>query len=104
MHFVCEVEPVVEHPGYDKAVEVIISSTPHKHERTTQQYRVLSGTLELHIDDASIVLDEADTYTINPETAHWATSEDEAVVEIYSEPGWTPEDHQHVRQTGRTST
>ena len=63
MHFVCEVEPVAEHPGYDKAVEVIIRSTPHKHERTTQRYRVLSGTLELHVNDASILLQAGDTYT-----------------------------------------
>lgn len=27
MHFVCEVEPVADDSGYDRAVEVIISST-----------------------------------------------------------------------------
>jgi hypothetical protein len=59
LHFVCEVEPVLDHPGYDKAVEVIISSSPHKHTRTTQRYTVLSGILELHLDDASVRLCQA---------------------------------------------
>jgi mannose-6-phosphate isomerase-like protein (cupin superfamily) len=104
MHFVCEVEPAAEHPGYDKAVEVIISSTPHKHKQTTQRYKVLSGTLELHVDDASILLRQGDAYTVRPEAAHWATSDDEAVVEICSKPGWTPEDHLRVSQPERTST
>jgi len=46
LHVVCEVEPASEHPHYDKAVEVIIRSAPHKHRRMTQQYTVLSGTLD----------------------------------------------------------
>jgi mannose-6-phosphate isomerase-like protein (cupin superfamily) len=99
MHFVCEVEPVDNDSGWDKAVEVVISSTPHKHARTTQRYKVLAGTLELHVNDASILLREGDTYTVEPETAHWATSEDEAVVEIRSKPGWTADDHHHLRSS-----
>ena len=35
MHFVCEVEPVSAHPDYDRAVEVIILSKPHKHLKMT---------------------------------------------------------------------
>jgi mannose-6-phosphate isomerase-like protein (cupin superfamily) len=93
VHFVCEVEPVDKDSGWDKAVEVIISSTPRKHEHTTQRYRVLAGTLELHVNDASILLREGETYFVEPKTAHWATSEDEAVVEIRSRPGWTADDH-----------
>ena len=34
LHFVCEVEPVDDHPEYDYAVEVIISSKPHIHHIT----------------------------------------------------------------------
>src|SRR5690349_20640534 len=68
-HFVCEVEPVDEQSGYDKAVEVIITSSPHKHERTPQRYKVLKGTLELHLNAASILLHKGDTYTVEPETA-----------------------------------
>lgn len=104
MHFVCEVEPVADHPGYDKAVEVIISSSPHKHKRTTQRYTVLSGNLELHFNDASIRLRPGDTYIVQPQVVHWATSDDEAVVEIYSTPGWTPEDHLTVSEPERLLT
>ena len=95
-HFVCELELAADHPEYDLALEVIISSNPHKHKRATQQYKVLTGTLELHVDDASILLHEGDAYTVKPEAVHWATSEDEALVEIRSTPGWTPEDHLRV--------
>jgi mannose-6-phosphate isomerase-like protein (cupin superfamily) len=104
LHFVCEVDPAAEHPGYDKAVEVIISSNPHKHKRTTQRYTLLSGSLELHLNDASILLRTGDTYIVKPETVHWATSDDEALVEICSRPGWTPEDHLHVHPPERPST
>jgi mannose-6-phosphate isomerase-like protein (cupin superfamily) len=102
MHFVCELEPVADHSGYDRAVEVIIATAPHKHKRTTQRYTVLRETLELHVNDASILLREGDTYTIELQAAHWATSEDQAVVEICSKPAWTPEDHLHLPQSGRT--
>jgi len=90
---VCEVEPVKDHPEYDRAVEVIISSKPHKHLKMTQYYKVLNGNLNLHLDDKTVVLHAGDTYTINPGIIHWATSDDECWVELYSEPGWTKEDH-----------
>ncbi len=93
LHFVCEVEPTADHPEYDKAVEVMIQTLPHKHHKMTQYYRILSGTLRLHVDDKTIELHEGDTYTIHPEEVHWATSEDECWVELRSEPGWTKEDH-----------
>lgn len=93
MHFVCEVEPTKEHPEYDRAVEVIISSKPHKHLKMRQCYTVLSGTLELHIGKKTIMLCLGDKYSIDPGNVHWATSKDECWVEIYSEPGWTKEDH-----------
>jgi quercetin dioxygenase-like cupin family protein len=92
-HFVCETEPVSEHAGYDKAIEVIISSKPHKHLKMTQSYTILKGNLELHVDDEVINLKPGDNYTIEPHKVHWATSEDECWVEIYSKPGWTKEDH-----------
>lgn len=93
MHFACEVEPTDDHPVYDRAVEVIISSKPHKHLKMTQYYTSLSGTLELHIEDKVIMLHPGDKYTIYPGNVHWAKSNDECWVEIYSKPGWTKEDH-----------
>ena len=92
-HFVCELEPSEDHPAYDRAIEVILSSQPHKHLKMTQDYTILSGSLELHLGNQVVVLHPGDKYTIRPNTVHWATSKDECCVEIYSEPGWTPEDH-----------
>lgn len=93
LHFVCEVEPVNEHPEYDKAVEVIISSKPHKHIKMTQYYTILKGELELHVGDKIIELKKGNKYTVKPNTVHWAKSNNECWVEIYSKPGWTKEDH-----------
>lgn len=92
-HFVCEVEPVDEHPEYDRAVEVIINSRPHKHLKMTQDYTILSGTLELHDGDKIVKLNTGDKYTILPGNPHWAKSDGECWLEIYSRPGWTKEDH-----------
>jgi mannose-6-phosphate isomerase-like protein (cupin superfamily) len=93
MHFVCEVEPVEEHPEYDKAVEVIISSEPHQHLKMTQVYKVLKGSLTLFVEDKVIPLHTGDTYTVKPGNVHWAKGNGNSWVEIYSTPGWTKEDH-----------
>lgn len=92
LHFVCEVEPVSEHPEYDKAVEVIIDSKPHKHIKMTQYYTILKGNMELHYKNGIINLKEEDKYTIEPNNIHWAKG-DECWVQIHSIPGWTKEDH-----------
>lgn len=92
-HFVSEVEPAEDHPEYDRAIEVIFKSKPHKHLKMTQQYKILSGTLQLHIEKNTITLKPGDTYTVHPGLVHWAESSDECWLEIYSEPGWTPKDH-----------
>lgn len=76
-HFVCEVEPVSDHPEYDRAVEVIISSRPHKHLKMKQFYSIIFGTLELHVGEKVISLRAGDTYTIEPGNIHWAISDDE---------------------------
>lgn len=93
LHFVCEVEPTAEHPEYDRAVEVIISSKPHRHLKTTQHYTVISGALELHVENSIISLHPGDEYTVRSGKTHWARSENECWVEIVSRPGWTKEDH-----------
>lgn len=92
-HFFCEIEPATEHPEYDRTIEVIISSKPHKHNKMTQTYTLLKGNLSLFTDGKENKLSEGDTYVVKPGEVHWATSENEAWLEIYSEPGWTPEDH-----------
>lgn len=92
-HFVSEIEPTKDHPDYDLAIEVIIKSKPHKHLSSAQYHRVISGTLHLRVADKTVVLHGGDKYTVEPGKVHWASSEDEAWVEIRSEPGWTREDH-----------
>lgn len=92
-HFVAEVEPATDHSEYDRAIEVIIKSAPHKHLQMTQQYKILSGTLSLHVDNETVHLGAEDTYTVKPGQVHWAESDDECWLEIYSEPGWTAGDH-----------
>ena len=93
LHFVCEIEPTEDHLEYDRAVEVILLSKPHKHLMMTQHYTILSGTLKLHVNEKMIMLNPGDTYTIKPSVVHWTKSDDECWVEIYSTPGWTKEDH-----------
>lgn len=92
-HFVAEIEPSTEHPEYDRAIEVIISSKPHKHLKMTQYYTVISGTLELHDGNQVVNLQAGDEHIVKPGNVHWGKSDNEAWVEIYSEPGWTKEDH-----------
>ncbi len=92
-HFVCEVEPTQDHPEYDKAVEVIIASKPHKHEKMTQYYTILSGQLELYVGDRVVILNQGEKYSIEPPNIHWAKSDNECWVEILSKPGWVKEDH-----------
>ena len=93
LHFVCEIEPVDEHAEYDKAIEVMISTKPHKHFKMTQYYTVISGNPTIYVGNEIIKLHPGDKYTIEPGNIHWAESNDEAWVELYSEPGWTKEDH-----------
>ena len=93
LHFVCEVEPVSEHPEYDTAIEVIIKSKPHKHLKMTQRYTVLEGSMDLYVEDEEIHLEKGDQYVIVPGRVHWATSDGKSLVELYSVPGWTKEDH-----------
>lgn len=100
LHFVCEVEPVSEHPEYDKAVEVVIKSIPHKHLKMTQWYTIISGSLKLYLDDKPITLNAGDKYTIKPGIIHWAESlgDSECWLQIHSIPGWKKEDHIRIEQ------
>lgn len=96
MHFCCEIDPVTKHPDWDRCIEVLILSKPHKHLKTKQWYTVLKGNLTLHVNDETFHLKVGDKHTINPGEAHWAESEDESWAELYSEPGWTKEEHIRV--------
>ena len=70
LHFYCELEQTKDHPEYDRVIEVIISSKPHKHLIMTQYYSILKGNLELHINNSTITLKTGDKFTIEPNTIH----------------------------------
>lgn len=100
-HFACEVEPTSDHAEYDRAVEVIIETQPHRHLKSNQTYTVLSGALELHVDEEVIWLNSGESYTVEPNKVHWSRSDAECWVEEVSRPGWTREDHVPVSADSR---
>lgn len=90
--FLCEVEPTSEHPEYSKALAVVDKSAPHKHTKTKETYKILKGQLVVHKDDKEFSLSEGEELIINPGEVHWAEGH-ETLIECYSKPGWTQEDH-----------
>lgn len=48
---ICEVEPTEEHPKWSAAVAVIDSTRLHYHKRLTEIYHVVSGTLDIYINN-----------------------------------------------------
>jgi mannose-6-phosphate isomerase-like protein (cupin superfamily) len=92
VEILCEVEPSKDHPEHSKAIAVINSSKLHYHKVTTETYKIIKGSLDLFVDDQKITLHAGDEYTITPRQKHRAEGA-ETWVEVYSEPGWTFEDH-----------
>jgi mannose-6-phosphate isomerase-like protein (cupin superfamily) len=89
---VCEIDPAENHPDYSIAVAVIDESKPHFHDKTTEEYEVIKGMLELFIENKKHVLHEGDVVTIPPRNTHYAKGR-ETWVKVTSTPGWTSEDH-----------
>lgn len=92
IEILCEVEPTSEHSEYSLAIAVADKSTPHKHLKTEESYKVTTGTLTVFVDDEKHVLDEGDELTIKPGSVHYVEG-NETWFDCYSEPGWTFEDH-----------
>lgn len=88
----CEIDPPSEHTEYSIAISVIDKSKPHKHCITTETYRVLHGTLTLHVGEKTIVMNMGDEYVVTPEHIHWAEGR-ETWIECKATPAWTPKDH-----------
>ena len=93
----CEVEPTSEHPEYSKAISIIDSSVPHYHEKITETYKVLDGSLKVVVDGIVHELDEGDELTIQPGSIHYAIG-DETWIECKSVPGWIKDDHILVKE------
>lgn len=74
------------------AIAVIDKSEPHYHKNLTETYKILSGELNLIINEENFLLKPGKTKTIAPNQTHYAIG-NETWVEIKANPPWTPEDH-----------
>lgn len=88
----CETDPVEKHTLYSTAVAVIDSTPAHFHKISAEIYFVTKGTLTLFIEKERHILKEGEYAVIQPGQVHRAEGA-ETWIEVYSEPGWTKEDH-----------
>jgi len=88
----CEIDPATNHPQKSVAISIIDKSEPHYHKKATETYKVIKGNLSMVIDGQKNKLEAGDSLSIKPRDIHYAIG-DETWVEVYSEPGWVPEDH-----------
>lgn len=89
---ICEVDPTEEHPTWSRAIAVVDSIRPHYHKKLTETYKVIKGKLIHYLGKESTQLNPGEKIVIPPGEIHWATG-NETWFEVYSEPGWIPEDH-----------
>jgi mannose-6-phosphate isomerase-like protein (cupin superfamily) len=92
---VCEFDPRDQHPDFSIAVAIIDRSAPHFHNHTTEIYHILKGTLTMHVDGEEFQMFEGQEYTVQPGKIHWASG-DAVWVEVYCNPGYSPDDHHLV--------
>ncbi|MBI5151853.1 MAG: cupin domain-containing protein [Candidatus Pacebacteria bacterium] len=89
---ICETEPTEAHPDWSEAIAVIDYTRLHYHRAVTETYEVLSGELDMVIQEKTRHLKTGETITIPPNTRHKAFGR-ETLIRVSSKPGWTPEDH-----------
>ena len=89
---ICEIEPTQEHPSWSEAIAYIKKSELHHHNRMEERYTIEQGVLTVVVDDKEHTLKEGDKFVVRPPSVHWAYGE-WVRVRVYTEPGWTPEDH-----------
>lgn len=74
-------------------------SRPHRHERTMEQYVLLSGSAVVRVGSVVKPLVRfGDWITIPASVEHWAEAigDDPVIPAIYSTPPWSKEDHHLV--------
>ena len=86
---VCETEPGEEKSA---AVGVIDRTRLHYHKELTEIYEVTKGELMMHLDGVKHVIREGEKIEMKPGVRHYAIG-DETWINVYSTPGWKPEDH-----------
>lgn len=92
MEIIVEIEPTGDHPDRSLALAVVGKSKSHYHQKSTEVYEVVKGTLTLVINGTKHLLKAGEKMTIHPFAVHHAEG-DEAWFLTYSTPGWTVEDH-----------
>ncbi len=89
---ICETEPTEAHPDWSEAIAVINYTRLHYHRALTETYEILSGELDMVIQEKTRHLKTGDSITIHPNTRHKAFGQG-TWIRVSAKPGWTPEDH-----------
>lgn len=88
----CEIEPTSAHPSYSEVISIIDKTDLHYHDFTKEIYKVTKGVLTLVVEGRKHVLNEGQSYTIEPGQPHEAFG-NETWVTCSSKPGWKKSDH-----------
>lgn len=88
----CEINPTSSHPSYSEVIAVIDKSNSHYHNYTTETYTVIKGVLTLTVEGRKYILNEGQTYTVEPGQVHEAVGNETWIKEV-SKPGWKKSDH-----------
>lgn len=97
--FIVVPEPTENHPEWSMGVSYVQSSRRHYHEKTRELYVVEQGEIDLFIGSESLVLGPGNWHEVPENTVHWVCATLKcayAIVRIYSNPGWTLQDHHLV--------
>jgi|SRR3989344_6025428 len=74
------------------AVAVVDNIRPHYHKKLTETYEITKGILIHHLGKKKRILKVGESVVILPKNVHWAEGT-ETWFNVYSTPGWRPEDH-----------
>ena len=89
---ICEIEPADKHPDYSVAISVIDKTAAHYHQKTTENYEIILGSLILIVDNQKHKMKAGNILTINPGQIHSAVGR-ETWIKCTAHPAWTPDDH-----------
>lgn len=89
---ICELDAAENNPQKSIAISIIDKSLPHVHKKITKIYKVIEGSLKVHLHAKIVELQKGDIITIVPNTIHWAEG-NETWIEVVATPRWTNEDH-----------
>jgi len=70
IEIICEVEPSSEHPEYSLAIVAAKHIAPHYHKKSTEEYKILEGSLALYKNGEIVRLSPGDKAVIKPYEVH----------------------------------